>query len=191
MLNLYKVDFMQDQSVMHPDVQALIAHFEFKPLSVESTLFRETYVTPHKLADGTSPIGTAMLGLYCDAPYSVSLFHRLTVDEVWHFYAGDPLRLILLYPDGTSRDLIMGNDPLIGQHVQFVVPAGVWQAGHMLAGGRYSLYGCTLAPGFSPSIFEGGTYDRLIASYPDRADDLRVYGCPPDATRMTDAPHPA
>ncbi len=50
----------------------------------------------------------------------------------------------------------MGSDPLQGQQVQFVVPAGVWQAGGMLEGGRYSLYGCTVAPGFTGDIFEGG-----------------------------------
>jgi predicted cupin superfamily sugar epimerase len=85
---------------------------------------------------------------------------------------GDPLRLILLYPDGSSRDVIMGNDPLKGQLVQFVIPAGVWQAGHMVEDGRYSLFGCTVAPGFTDDIFEGGTREGLLSLYPDRADDI-------------------
>ena len=32
-----------------------------------------------------------MIALYCDEPRSVSLFHKLPVDEVWHFYKGDLL----------------------------------------------------------------------------------------------------
>ena len=70
-----------------------------------------------------------MIGMYAHEPLSRSLFHRLPADEVWHFYGGDPLRLVLLYPGGQSADVILGPDPLAGQKVQFVVPAGVWQAG--------------------------------------------------------------
>jgi len=168
---------------MLPVVKTLIEHFQLKPLPVEGTLFAQAYRSNQEIGDG-KPIGTAMIGLYCDEPKSVSLFHRVAADEIWHFYAGDPLRLILLYPDGSSREVIMGNDPLKGQEVQFVVPAGVWQAGHMLKGGRYSLYGCTLAPGFVSEMFEGGAMEHLLNLYPDRAEDIRVLSCAPDNTRM-------
>jgi len=168
---------------MRPEVRALIEHYNLEPLPVEQTLFISTYRSNREFSDG-KPCGTAIIALYCDEPRSVSLFHKLPVDEVWHFYAGDPLRLVLLYPDGSSKDVIMGNNPLRGQHVQFVVPAGVWQAGHMVAGGRYSLYGCTLAPGFHHDMFEGGTRDHLVAIYPDRVNDINMLGCSQDETRM-------
>ena len=168
---------------MLPEVKALIDHYKLEPLPVEGTLFVDTYRSSQEWA-GAKPFGTAMIALYCDEPRSVSLFHRLPVDEVWHFYAGDPLRLVLLYPDGSSRDLIMGSDPLHGQHVQFVVPAGVWQAGHMIAGGRYSLFGCTMAPGFTYDMFEGGIREQLLDAYPTRADDINLLGCSQDQASM-------
>ena len=168
---------------MHPKVKTLIDHYKLEPLPTEGTLFVSTYRSQQEFGDG-KPFGTAMIGLYCSEPRSVSLFHRLPVDEVWHFYGGDPLRLVLLYPDGSSKDVIMGNDPLNGQLVQFVIPAGVWQAGHMLAGGRYSLFGCTLAPGFTGEMFEGGTRDQLLDLYPERADDINLLGCSADKTSM-------
>ena len=161
---------------MRPEVKALVEHYKLEPLPVEKTLFTSTYRSQQEFDDG-KPCGTAMIALYCDEPRSVSLFHKLPADEVWHFYAGDPLRLVLLYPDGSSKDVIMGNDPLKGHHVQFVVPAGVWQAGHMVAGGRYSLFGCTMAPGFTGDMFEGGVCDQLVAVYPDRVDDINMLGC--------------
>ena len=167
----------------HPKVQSLIEHFNLRPLPVEKALFNTTYVSREQIADD-QPMSNAIIALYADEPYSVSLFHRLPVDEIWHFYAGDPFRLVLLYPDGSSRDVIMGSNPLDGHRVQFVILAGTWQAGHMLAGGTYSLFGCTLAPAFTDSMFEGGTYEGLIDRYPDRADDLRLLGCEPDATSM-------
>jgi predicted cupin superfamily sugar epimerase len=168
---------------MHPDVRAIIAHYGLVPLPSEETLYAPTYRSTRELDIG-KPFGTAMIGLYADDPPSRSLFHRLPVDEVWHFYAGDPLRLVLLEPGGTSRDVIMGSEPLRGHVVQLVVPAGAWQAGHMVEGGRYSLFGCTLAPGFTGDMFEGGTREALLRGWPDRARDIERLGCDPDQVLM-------
>lgn len=168
---------------MLPEVKALINHFNLQPLPVEGTLFASTYRSTAETETG-KPVGTAMLGLYCDEPRSISLFHRLTADEIWHFYAGDPLRLVLLHPDGSSQEVVMGGDPLKGQFVQFVIPAGVWQAGHLLTGGRYALYGCTVAPGFTGDCFEGGACAELLAKYPERADDINRLTADHDETRM-------
>ena len=66
----------------------------------------------------------------------------------------------------------LGSDPFKGQFIQFVIPAGVWQAGHMIQNGRYSLFGCTVAPGFTGDIFEGSTRETLLQLYPDRAEDI-------------------
>jgi predicted cupin superfamily sugar epimerase len=170
---------------MHQEVKALIEHFNLQALPVEGTLFASTYRSVAEDSEG-KPVGTAMLGLYCDEPRSLSLFHRLSADEVWHFYAGDPLRLVLLHPDGSSQDVVMGGDPLKGQFVQFVIPAGVWQAGHLLAGGRYALYGCTVAPGFTGDCFEGGLRAELLEKYPERADDINRLTADHDQTKMPD-----
>src|SRR5581483_3535748 len=106
-----------------------------------------------------------------DDPPSRSLFHRLAHDEVWHFYAGDPLRLVLLHPDGSDEEVVLGGDPAAHRR-QFVVPAGSWQAGEVVPGGRWALFGCTMAPGFTPGCFEGGRGADLLASHPARADDI-------------------
>jgi predicted cupin superfamily sugar epimerase len=168
---------------MQPEVQALIDHYHFAPLPVEGSLFLSTYRSATEF-DGGKPFGTAMIGMFCSEPPSHSLFHRLPADEIWHFYSGNPLRLILLQPDGSSRDVIMGSEPLKGQLVQFVIPAGVWQAAHMAEGGIYSLFGCTMAPGFTGEMFEGGTRDALARQYPNRLADIERFGCEPDATDM-------
>lgn len=162
---------------MSPEVQALVAQHALRPLPVEGTLFAATY-------RGAAGASSAMVGLYCDEPPSLSLFHRLPIDEIWHFYGGDPLRLVLLHACGRCEDVILGSDAAHGQRVQFVVPAGCWQAGHMVAGGRHSLFGCTLAPAFHSAMFEGGARDTLLALYPQRAADIARLGCEPGHTRM-------
>jgi predicted cupin superfamily sugar epimerase len=72
----------------------------------------------------------------------------------------------------------MGGDPLAGQRVQQLVPAGVWQAGEVAPGGAWSLYGCTMAPGFTSSCFEGGEASVLTERYPARASDIERLAIP-------------
>jgi predicted cupin superfamily sugar epimerase len=170
---------------MHPDTKAIIEHYKLEPLPVEGTLFTSTYRSSLELQDGT-PYGTAMIGLYSDDPFSVSCFHRLPSDEIWHVYGGDPFKLILLHPDGSSQDILMGTNPLEGQHVQFVVPAHSWQAGYLLPGGRYALFGCTMSPGFTGAGFEAGIAEDLIAQYPTRALDIEHLSVNGHQTRMPD-----
>jgi len=168
---------------MDSQIKALTNHFHFTPLPAEGTLFTSTWRSSQEFADG-SPVGTAMIGMYCSDPLSQSFFHRLPVDETWHFYGGNPLRLVLLAPDGSSHEVVLGSDPLKEQYVQFVVPAGVWQAGQIVEGGSYALFGCTLAPGFTGSMYEGGIREVLLAGYPDRKDDILKLTSDDIETRM-------
>ena len=161
---------------MHKEIKELIKLYDLIPFPIEKTLFSQTY---------QSEVGTAIIGLFCNEPESKSLFHKLTEDEIWHFYSGDPLRLVLLYPDGSTKDVIMGNNPLKGELVQFTVPAGVWQAGHVFGKGKYALYGCTMAPGFKSEMFLGGT-GELIRKYPHREEDIIEFGCHMKHTSMPD-----
>jgi len=154
-------------------VEQLIARFGMRPLPVEGTLFAETYRSDASAPSG-GPAGTAGIGLFCEDPPSRSLFHRLAFDEVWHFYAGDPLRLVLLHPDGSDDEVVLGD----GLEVQYAIRAGVWQAGELVPGGEWALYGCTMAPGFTPDCFEGGSRERLRESHPLRADDIERLGVP-------------
>lgn len=165
---------------MHPQVATLVEHFGMQRLPVEGTLFVGTYRSSAETTDG-GPVGTAMIGLYAHDPISCSLFHRLPADEVWHFYGGDPIRLVLLRADGSADDVWLGTDLAAGQLVQYVIPAGTWQAGELGADGTYGLFGCTMAPGFTGAGFEGGTADVLLASHPERRADIERLAVPTDA----------
>jgi len=166
---------------MDDEVRRLIEVHGLAPLPVEGTLFRGTWRSRRELPDG-KPMGTAMIGLYCEDPPSLSLFHRLTEDALWHFYGGGAIRLILLHPDGRDEDVYLGHGP--GQHVQYVIPAGTWQAGHVVPGGGHALFGCTLAPGFVDAMFEGGTRAALTRDYPRRATDIDRLAGADHETRM-------
>jgi len=168
---------------IHPDTQRIIDHFQLGRLPVEGTLFINTYCSNFKTERG-KPAGTAMIGLYSEQPLSISCFHRLTYDEIWHVYGGDPFTLYLLYPDGSGEEILMGTEPLKGQRVQFVIPAGTWQAGCIVPGGRYALFGCTMAPGFNGEDFEAANMEELIRQYPSREDIIRKLSINGDETKM-------
>jgi uncharacterized protein (DUF952 family)/predicted cupin superfamily sugar epimerase len=159
---------------VHPDTVALLRHYRFERLPVEGTLYRSTWRSAPDLDLPTGgPVGTAMIGLFAESPLSVSCFHRLAFDETWHVYGGDPFMLVLLRPDGGCDEVLMGSDPLAGHQVQHVVPAGTWQGGFLLPGGRHALFGCTLAPGFTGRCFEAALADTLAAQYPSQSALIR------------------
>jgi uncharacterized protein len=151
-----------------PEVLRLSERYGLVPLPVEGGLYRQTWRSPETI-DGRVPAGTAIVALWdASQPDGTSTFHRLTRDELWHAYDGDPFRLVLLHPDGSSEERILGR----GHEVQTRVPAGVWMGGHVADGGRWSLIGCTMSPGFTPDCFEGALRDTLLAGWPDRAVDI-------------------
>jgi len=156
----------------------LMALLNLEPLAGEGGFFRRTYTGPEMpeiAAAGprsSRAISSAIYYLLFDEHFSA--MHRLRTDEVYHFYLGDPVELLLLYPDGVGQVVILGSDLEAGQQVQLVAPAGVWQGSRVRPGGRLALMGTTMAPAFAPEDFELGERARLLATYPEQADLIRA-----------------
>ncbi|PRX08987.1 UNVERIFIED_ORG: hypothetical protein BCL66_10863 [Martelella mediterranea] len=82
-----------------------------------------------------------------------SHWHRLlTTVEVWHYYAGAPLKLMISADGRASKTMTLGPDVVAGERPQCVIPAGHWQAAETT--GDFTLVGCTVAPGFVFDDFE-------------------------------------
>jgi uncharacterized protein len=81
-----------------------------------------------------------------------SAWHRIDAVEVWHWYAGAPLRLSLADDGKPARTVILGADIAGGEVPQMVVPVAVWQAAASM--GEWTLVGCQVAPGFEFSGFD-------------------------------------
>jgi len=96
------------------------------------------------------PYSTAIYYLLEGGP--AGRWHRVDSAEIWHYYAGAPLRLTIS-PDGvTTSEQILGPDLFDGQRPQIVIPRGEWQSAQSL--GNWTLVGCTVAPGFDFQFFE-------------------------------------
>jgi predicted cupin superfamily sugar epimerase len=150
-------------------------------LPVEGGLFVQSYKSPETIARAhlpkryptSRPYATAIVYLLTGDPDSFSALHKLPTDEVYHFYLGDPVELLQLYPDGAGRRVLLGQDILNGQAVQYTAPRQVWQGSHLVPGGSLALIGTTMGPGFSEDDYFGGDRDELIAQYPEWADLIR------------------
>ncbi len=101
---------------------------------------------------------------------SVSRFHKLQSDEIWHFYEGDMLRLHIVDEKGLEyRSLTIGSKT---EEISYcaVVPANCWQAAETV--GEYSLVGCSVAPAFEYDDFVmlqdiAYTKEKIITRFPE------------------------
>ncbi|AZB73013.1 cupin domain-containing protein [Synechococcus elongatus] len=96
-----------------------------------------------------------------------SRLHRLRSDELWHFYAGQPLTVHQLIPEQGYQALTIGADLSQGQQLCGGVPAGVWFGATVAAETGFSLVGCTVAPGFSFEDFEMAEGEALLQAFPE------------------------
>jgi len=150
----------------------IIALLNLAPHPKEGGYFRETYRSSETVSEKTLPrqykgirsFATAIY--YLLTPETFSAIHRLQSDEIFHFYLGDPVEMLQLWPDGTGRILVLGSDLLKKMQPQVVVPRGVWQGARLYKNGRFALLGATVSPGFEFADYESGKRHELVASYP-------------------------
>ena len=139
-----------------PEVAALLG---LEPLPHEGGMWAQTWIDEHS---------TAIYFLM--QPGDFSAMHRLDGTEIWHHYAGDPVRMVLLHADGMISRPMLGDDLESGQRPCVIVPEGDWMAAE--TAGEWSLIGTTMAPGYTQDGFELGDREGLAAAYPDAAEDI-------------------
>ena len=118
--------------------KAIIKQLKLKP-HPEGGWYRETFRDAGRRAQSTAIYFLLEKG-------QMSRWHRIDAAEVWHFYNGAPLELLIAKERGKPMSHRLGSDLARGEAPQIVVPANAWQAARSL--GAYTLVGCTVAPGF-------------------------------------------
>jgi predicted cupin superfamily sugar epimerase len=154
---------------MHPRAAQLITSLELSR-HPEGGYFREIYrssgsVTPDDIRGSRAALTTIYFLLIAG---DVSRWHRVTSDEVWHYYEGDTLELVDV--DAQFERVVRMSLGPVGATTApvHVVPAHHWQAARTC--GDYTLVGCTVAPGFDFVDF------TMLDSLPEMAAKIeRVY----------------
>ena len=81
-----------------------------------------------------------------------SHWHRLTKNEILHFYDGWPLNIYISEDGQKTFKKKLGKNIYHDEFLHLVINSQSWFS--MTSTGNYSLIGCTVAPGFNYKDFE-------------------------------------
>lgn len=146
---------------------------------------RETYKSalniapgglPAPFADGR-PLGTALY--FMVTPEAPVKLHRIENDQLYHYYLGDPIEVLLLLEDGASELVIVGPNIVGGHRVQLLIPGGTFHTARITGKRRWFLGASTEWPGVAPEEdVELGDADQLAAKFPEAAADIPTFPVP-------------
>lgn len=162
-------------------IQDVTKHLNLEP-HPEGGFFAQTFIDSNTVASPGIPTRSASTMIYfLLTPSTFSQIHRLDACEAWHHYAGLPINVVEL-DKGGAKVTRLGKDLVNGEHLQYVVRENVW-FGSVMAdtdkgqsdgdGTKWSLVGCTVAPGFEWSKFEMGDRSRLLTEYESCSDWIK------------------
>ena len=83
---------------------------------------------------------------------------------------GRPVEMLLLGPDRSVEQPVLGDDLAAGERPCVVVPAHTWMGA--ATRGEWSLMGTTMAPPYHHDGFELGDGDELARQYPSAAAEI-------------------
>ena len=119
------------------------------------------------------PWGSALYFLV--TPDAQIALHRIRSDQLYHHYFGDPLDVLMLFPDGTDALVTIGDDLQAGQRSQLLIPGGTFHISRLRATAGHALLASTEWPGVEPADVEHGNVEALSASFPHAAPLLREF----------------
>ncbi len=105
----------------------------------------------------------------------ISSLHRLKSDEIWHFYLGSPIRIVMLDENGILMEKLLGRDIATGQSLQVIIPNGWWFGAKVTDEKGYALVGCTVAPGFEFDDFELAKRADLLKLFPQHKEIINEF----------------
>ncbi|MBL7006426.1 MAG: cupin domain-containing protein [Spirochaetia bacterium] len=164
-------------------IKELIKILDLKPLPREGGFFKQHYASSDKIDsaalssryenEGIRAVSGAIY--YLITPDNFSAMHKLRTDELWHFYYGDSAEQLCLFPDGHFDLIKIGVNFLEGERPVRNIPAGVWQGTRLAEGGRYALFGTTMAPTYHESDFIIGKREELITLFPAASELIKGF----------------
>ncbi len=125
----------------------------------EGGWYREIYRSPRQVDGPTGRRSAVTTIYYLLERDQLSRWHVVDADEIWHFYGGSALELLVYDPAPRVLTRHVLDGPELAAEPVAVVGAGVWQAARSL--GEYSLLGCSVGPGFEFADF------RFVADLDD------------------------
>jgi uncharacterized protein len=132
---------------------------------------------PAPFADGR-PLGTALI--FMVTPEAPVKLHRIDNEQLYHYYLGDPIEVLLLRENGDSELVVVGPNIVGGHMLQLYIPGNTFHTARVTGKRRWFLGASTEWPGVvqRDRDVELGDIDRLAAKYPEAAVDIRKFPVP-------------
>jgi predicted cupin superfamily sugar epimerase len=162
------------------DAQTLIKKLGLVPLPEEGGYYRETFRDARQIPQSAlpgygGPRAASTSILYLITPDGFSGLHAVKSTEVFHFYAGDAVRMVQIDGHGQLTTVVLGNDLEKNQVPQATVAPMIWQGTKLVEGGAWALLGCTVAPGFDFDDYVHGRRADLTQKFPQHAEVIREF----------------
>jgi predicted cupin superfamily sugar epimerase len=126
---------------------------------------------PAPFADGR-PLGSALYFLV--TPGAPVRLHRIRNEQLYYYYLGDPLEVLMLHADGSSERVVVGTDIRNGERLQLRIPGNTFHTARVIGHKKWFLGGSTEWPGVVPADVEIGKVEELAGNYPTVAAELRA-----------------
>lgn len=168
------------QGMTYQDVERLL---DLKP-NATCGYVRVTYLSTQRIAPGGlpapfaagRPMGSALYFML--TPQEPVKLHRIRNDQLYHYYLGDPIEVLLMLTDGTTQQHIVGPDLRAGQTPQLLIPGNTFHTARVIGTRQWFLGASTEWPGVEPVDVELGNADALAMKYPEVADQIRTWPLP-------------
>jgi predicted cupin superfamily sugar epimerase len=143
---------------------------------------RVTYMADLKVPEGAlvapfgaaRPAGSALY--FMVTPDEPVKLHRIMNDQLYHYYLGDALEVLLLRNGGER--VIVGPDLAGGQVVQLLIPGGTFHTARVIGTRNWFLGASTEWPGVIPTDVELGDAAKLAAMFPKVAAEIAAFPKP-------------
>ncbi|MGR0480282.1 MAG: cupin domain-containing protein [Candidatus Electronema sp. V4] len=153
----------------------IIRLLQLEPHPTEGGYFRRTYESDLRIdcGYGSRPLLTSIYYLLTqESP--IGLLHRNRSDILHYHQRGAAVKYLLISPDGSLSEQILGPDIAHGESLQLLVPGGWWKASR-LCGGEYALISEAVAPGFDYADNEIATEELVRQTFPAIKELLAPY----------------
>lgn len=142
--------------------------------------YRQLYRSIVK-TDATKVRRAASCGMFLATTEDTPVWSKLITDEIVVYHAGMSLQQLLILPDGTLEERIVGADILSGEIPQSVIPFGSWRLQRLLddtAADGFGLFGSIVVPGFDAADYQEKSTAEIIKMFPDLQLALQEYNLP-------------
>ena len=176
-IHCFKTDNVEKEENIPPE--KIIEILGLEPLDDEcGGYYRETYRSSN-LADIEKERSCATLIYHLLIGKEFAKWHRITSDEIFIYNSGSSQFVLLLYPDGTWKEYVLGPNIVQGETPQVIVPAGTWMAEVLTdrSPDSWGLVGVMVCPGFDPADYTGAQKSLpVIEKYPDALHRIKELG---------------